>query len=93
MIGVLWFGYDVVDVKFNIGKFPEGLNVLFFVYCMHLIVLCWCGGTMRVALGASPAAKLCGYFALWFTFWIDIVVANVVRRKFPRVFALLAGGR
>lgn len=93
MIGVLWFGYDVVDAKFNIGKYPEGLNVLFFVYCMHLIVLCWCGGIMRVALGASPAAKLCGYFALWFTFWIDIVAANVVRRKFPRVFAVLAGGR
>ena len=93
MIGVLWFGYDVVDAKFSIGKFPEGLNVLFFVYCMHLIVLCWCGGIMRVALGASPAAKLCGYFALWFTFWIDVVVANVVRWKFPRVFAVLAGGR
>lgn len=93
MIGVLWFGYDVVDAKFNIGKFPEGLNVLFFVYCMHLIVLCWCGGIMRVAMGASPAARLCGYLALWFTFWIDVVVANVVRRKSSRVFAMLSGWR
>ena len=93
MIGVLWFGYDIVDMKFRIGKFPEGLNVLFFVYCMHLIVICWCGGVMRIVFGVSPVSRLCGYFVLWLTFWIDIAVANVVQRQFPRVFALLSGGR
>ena len=93
MIGVLWFGYDVVDAKFKIVKFPQRLNVLFFVYCMHLIMLCWCGGIMRMAFGASPVARLCGYLALWGTFWIDIAVANVVRKKFSRIFAVLAGGR
>lgn len=93
MIGVLWFAYDIVDAKFHIGKFPESLNVLFFVYCMHLIILCWCGGVMRVLLGANPAARLCGYFALWMTFWIDVAIAYGMRRKFPRAFAVLAGGR
>ena len=93
MIGVLWFGYDVVDAKFNIGKFPESLNVMFFVYCMHLIVLSWCGGIMRVTFGVGPAARILGYLILWLTFGVDVVVANVIRRNFPRVFAVLAGGR
>lgn len=93
MIGVLWFAYDIVDEKFHVGKYPEGLNVLFFVYCMHLIILCWSGGVMRVLLGANPAARLCGYFALWMTFWIDVAIAYGMRRKFPRAFAVLAGGR
>ena len=93
MIGLIWFGYDVVYEKFHIGKIPEWLNVLFFVYCMHLITLCWCGGIMRMVFGNSAVARLCGYFALWLTFWIDIAVANVIRKKFPRVFGVLSGGR
>ena len=94
MIGVLWFGYDVVDAKFKVVKFPDRLNVLFFVYCMHLIILCWCGGAIRVALGvASPPARLCGYFVLWMTFWLDLFVGYTVRKRLPRVFVVLSGGR
>ena len=93
MIGVLWFGYDVVNVKFHIGKFPDRLNVLFFVYCMHLILLCWCGGIMRVMFGNSSLSRLCGYFLLWLTFWIDLLIANAIRRKFPCIYEVLAGGR
>lgn len=93
MIGVLWFGYDVVDAKYSIVKFPERLNVLFFVYCIHLIVLCWCGGIMRVAIGRSPFSRLCGYFLLWQTFWIDVMIAGFMRRRFPRMFGVCSGGR
>ena len=93
MIGAIWFGYDIIDAKFRIRRFPQGLNVLFFVYCLHLIVICWIGGIMRIVFGASPVSRLCGYFVLWLTFWLDVAVANVLRRKFPRVFAVLAGGR
>ena len=93
MIGLLWFGYDVMYEKLHIRKFPEGLTVLFFVYCMHLITLCWCGGIMRVVLGNRPEVRLCGYFALWSTFWVDVIIANLVRRFFPRIFAVLSGGR
>lgn len=93
MIGLIWFGYDIVYEKFHIGKFPKGLNVLFFVYCMHLITLCWCGGIMRVVLGSGPGARLCGYFALWLTFGIDIWTAHMVKKFLPRVFTILEGGR
>lgn len=93
MIGVLWFAYDIVDAKFHIGKFPESLNVLFFVYCMHLIILCWCGGVMRVLLGASPAARLCGYFALWLTFWLNVWLSFLIKRWLPSMYLLMSGGR
>ena len=93
MIGVLWFGYDVVDATLNIGKFPKGLNVLFIVYCMHLIVLCWCGGIMRLTLGINPAARLIGYFSLWLTFWLDVWLANLIKRRLCGIYKLLSGGR
>ena len=93
MVGLLWCGYDVVDAKVHIGKFPEGLNVLFFVYCMHLMTLCWCGGIMRVVLGNSPAARVLGYFALGQTIWFDVWVANGMKRHLPRMYSLLSGGR
>ena len=48
---------------------------------------------MRIVFGVSPVSRLCGYFILWLTVWIDLVVANVVQKKLPRVFALLSGGR
>ena len=93
MIGLLWFGYDVVDKKFHVRQFPDELNVLFFVYCMHLITLCWCGGMIRILFGNGPWTRLFGYFALWLTFWVNLIVANVIRKYFPRMFAVLSGNR
>lgn len=93
MIGVVWFGYDIIDRIRPIGKFPEKLNVLFFVYCMHIIILYWSRGVLRVALGTSPFMSLVRYFILLQTFWLDIIIANGIRRFFPRMFTVLAGGR
>ena len=66
---------------------------LVFVYCLHLIVLSWVGGVMRIAVGAGPVARLCGYFLLWQTFWIDVLLANLVRKCLPKVYGVLSGGR
>lgn len=89
----LWCLYDWIDSKFTIPKFPEWLNVMFFVYCIHQITLCWAGGILRISIGTGPCARLCGYFLLWLTFLVDVVLANILRREFPRVFKLLSGGR
>ena len=93
MIGFLWFGYDVLNDKWPVRKFPDTFNVLFFVYCMHLIVLCYVGGVLRYVLGYGPTARLVGYFALFQTFWGDVWVANLTRKYLPRAFTVLAGGR
>lgn len=93
MIGILWFGYDLVNGIRPIGKFPEKLNVMFFVYCMHVIVLYWSRGVLRMGIGTSPAMSMVRYVMLLLTFWMDIAIANGVRKISPRMFAVLAGGR
>lgn len=93
MIGVLWFGYDVVNADHLLGTFPARFNVLFFVYCMHLITLCWFGGILRIYLGGGAQARLCGYVLLALTFWVDVGVANAIRRLLPKVFQVLSGNR
>ena len=92
-IGFLWLAYDWIDSRFGIPHYPNELNVMFFVYCLHLIVLSWVGGVMRIAVGAGPVARLCGYFLLWQTFWIDVLLANLVRKCLPKVYGVLSGGR
>lgn len=93
MIGVVWFGYDALDNIHSIGKFPEKLSVLFIVYCMHIIVLQYCRCVLRLILGTSPLMSLARYFVLCQTFWLDIILANILRKTCPRIFAILAGGR
>lgn len=89
----LWGLYDWIDRVFGIPRYPECLNVMFFVYCVHQIVLCWVGGVMRVTLGTGPVSRIFGYFLLWQTFWIDVFIANCVRKYLSRVYNVLVGGR
>jgi len=93
MIGCLWFGYDLLEFRGNVKKYPEWLKVMFPVYCMHIIVLCWVGGIIREVLGTSAIARVFGYFLLWFTFWVDVCVANLIRRRLPNFYLILSGGR
>ncbi len=93
MIAFLWFGYDTIDLKRKVCDYPKSLKVMFLVYCMHLIVICWFGGLLRVLFGVGPAARLGSYFFLFLTFWIDVVIANIIRRTSNRVYLFIAGGR
>lgn len=89
----LWGGYDFIDALARIAKYPRVLNVTFFVYCTHLLVLCWIGGALHVVCGTSAWSRGISYFVLWQTFWIDLLLANLARRFCPRVYGVLAGGR
>jgi hypothetical protein len=92
-IMILWGFYDVIDTHIKIPMMPSNLSVLFFVYCLHLIVICWIGGAMKLALGTSAATRFVCYVVLGMTFWLDVCVANLVLKYFPRFYAVLAGGR
>lgn len=93
MIVLLWTFYDVLADRFGELKFPERANCLFAVYCMHLIFLFLGGGMWRTLLGVGPWSRFLGYLFLWQTFWIDLVVANLIKTKLPRLYIWLAGGR
>ena len=89
----LWGFYDVIDSRFTVPQLPRCFNVLFFVYCLHLIVICWIGGVLKLSLGVSPIARTAAYLALCLTFWLDVLVANFIMKYFPRMYLVLAGGR
>lgn len=89
----LWGLYDVLDRIHPIPKMPRCLSGHFFVFCVHLMVIGWVAGTLRVTLGTGPVARLVAYFASIMTFWFDLLLANLVARYFPRVYAVLSGGR
>lgn len=92
-IMILWGLYDVIDSRVKIPQMPSCLNVLFFVYCLHLIVICWVSGVLKLSLGTSPVARTISYITLGMTFWLDVLIANLVLKYFPRLYAVLAGGR
>lgn len=90
---LLWGLYDVIDAHVKIQPMPSSFNVLFFIYCIHLIVICWIGGGLKLALGITPFARTVSYIALCMTFWLDVLIANLMLRYFPRLYAVLSGGR
>lgn len=85
--------YDVLDSRLRIPQMPSRLNVLFFVYCLHLIVVCWTGGVLKLAFGLSPQSRMVSYLALCCTFWLDILVANLIMKYVPTIYSVLAGKR
>lgn len=92
-IMILWGLYDVIDSHIEIPQMPRRFNVLFFVYCLHLIVVCWIGGALKLVLGLSPAARTFAYFALCMTFWLDLWIANIIAGRLPKLYNILSGGR
>ena len=46
-----------------------------------------------MALGTSQLMSLMRYFILLQTFWLDLIIANGIRKAFPRAFLVLSGGR
>ena len=38
-------------------------------------------------------SRTVAYCGLWLTFWVNIWIANQFRRKAPRLYEVLAGGR
>ena len=91
VIGMLWCLYDVVDSA--IGAFPDALAVLFPVYCFHIVTLCWIGGLLKLLFGTGQLTRFVCYLILCMTFWLDVLMANVLRRRLPRVYNVLSGGR
>ena len=87
--------YDLIDSKLDGGvpAFPGRFAVMFFIYCFHLVTISWIGGCLRLVLGTGGAARITAYFILWSTFFIDILLANAVRKLFPKIYQILAGGR
>ena len=89
----LWGLYDIIDHFWTIPKLPKWMACCFFVYCVHMIVMGWVGGVLKLSFGTSPLARTVSYFIRWMTFGLDVVLANLVARYFPRVYAVLSGGR
>ena len=80
-IGAIWFGYDVL-FSYVKPRFPKCLDVVFFVYCFHGMVLVW----------LSNVSFMNGFlFAV--TAIVSFVVANVMRRLGGKGYKVLTGGR
>lgn len=92
-IAFIWFLYDCVNECHPISKYPQVLNVMFFVYCIHTVLLSYVGGVLRITFGTGPVSRVCCYFVLFLTFWIGILIANIVKCTFPRTYKLLSGRR
>ena len=88
----VWSLYDFIDGWYHLGK-VKCASVLFFVYCMHNVALCWCGGLWRVAFGVEQTSRFLGWVFLCGSFWLFVIFALAIRRRFGRVFDVLSGGR
>lgn len=84
--------YDMVDRKWP-KSCPKSFQVMFFVYCFHLVVICWVGGCLRLSIGSSAIARMSAYFMLWMTFWLDVLLANGIKKVAPACYQLLSGSR
>lgn len=93
MIMAMWIGYDVVFSNKTSTDFPHYFNVLFGVYCMHLILINWMGGCIRVVLGSSQLARILGYIMSLSSFALGLWLSNELRKRWPRTWAFLSGGR
>lgn len=80
-IVAIWFGYDVLFSRIKM-RFPRCLDVVFFVYCFHGVLLAW-------LLDISFASGV--LFAM--TVIVSFAVANVMRRFGGKGYKVLTGGR
>ena len=92
-IAFIWFLYDCINKFYSIPKYPQVLNVMFFVYCIHAVLLSYVGGVLRIVFGTGPVSRVRCYLVLFQVFWIAVALANMVRRFLPRIYSFLSGGR
>lgn len=94
MITAVWVGYDVLAQRQILKRFPEWLNVVFFVYCFHGPVLFWLRKWWIGLFGHGDLACDVGMLALWLIVSIlSFSVGNIMRVCSPRIYHLLSGGR
>lgn len=90
-IGVMIVLWAITGRGFTIlGSF---MNSMFFVFCVHMIVITWVSFVVRYFCGTGNLVRILAYFCLMQTFWADIAIAVIVRRIFPGVYEMLSGGR
>lgn len=80
-IGVIWLGYDALFSRTKMC-FPKCLDVVFFVYCFHGMLLVWLSGV-----------SFMNGFLFAVTAIFSFVVANVMRRLGGKGYKVLTGGR
>lgn len=80
-IGAIWFGYDVLFSRVKI-VFPKCLDVVFFVYCFHGVLLVWISNVSFVDGSLFVVTVI-----------VSFVVANVMRRLGGKSYKVLTGGR
>lgn len=84
-----WMGMDAC-CKDSI-RFPKALNVVLFVYCFHGLVLFWVD---HFSFGWIWRSSVWGIVVIWMgVVMASVLIANLVRRELPRVYAILTGNR
>lgn len=70
------------------------LNYAFWLYCSHNLVICYAGPATRALFGTGSIAIVAATTVSWTcSVAVGLGSAYFVERRFPRVFAVMNGGR
>lgn len=73
---------------------PHVLNYAFWLYCSHNLVICYAGPATRALFGTGSIAIVAATTVSWTcSVAVGLGSAYFVERRFPRVFAVMNGGR
>lgn len=87
----LWYGSDVFTFS---HEQKWWIKISFFIYCMHDIVLEVLEKIIYFIFGTRPIFALLDYvLAPSLTIFFCIITAKILKRKCPKVWEILSGGR
>lgn len=93
LVLAVWTAYDLLDELGWCGTCPPFAVGVFFVYCIHEVVLRYIKGISIEILGKGDLVRLMVYLLHIGSFWLDLGIAIVVRRCCPRLYLILSGSR
>lgn len=88
-----WRGGDCVIARLP-EKLPVWFSYRFWIYCMHHPITAWVGGVVYAVVGHGLPGKIvvqCVQAPI--TLFACIYAAVVVKKHWPKAFAVLCGGR
>ena len=93
LLVIVWVLYDLLDGLGWIGACPPVFTCVFFVYCIHAVVLRYIKGAVTQCFGMDEWVRIAGYVLHVGSFWVDLGLAIGARKYLPRLYSLLSGSR
>lgn len=91
---LFWWGlYDRISLLRN-GELPECFQMTFWVYCLHNGITGWILASVLYLLGKSEwVGMLASFLSVCVSLIFSLAVGHFMKRRFPKAYAVLTGGR